>query len=230
MKSQKKERLREMQLAFVGKLMAGLSHEFKNHLAIIKELNGLIEDLLLLEEPGQSSNSERYKKIISGINERIAQAAEMCRFLSGFSHRMDQPLSSLSVTDVLEEKIYLLRRFAQQKQVELISSFDEDLPAIFNDPSLLQFAIFCIVWPALELLEPGGRISIKVIRKGQSVEIFVRLEGTMQRPEDNTPWEDMLPEVLQMLGAELSRRIEQDGNEEVAVTISSIENPHRDDT
>jgi len=230
MKSQKKERLREMQLAFVGKLMAGLSHEFKNHLAIIKELNGLIEDLLLLEEPGQSSNSERYKKIISGINERIAQAAEMCRFLSGFSHRMDQPLSSLSVTDVLEEKIYLLRRFAQQKQVELISSFDEDLPAIFNDPSLLQFAIFCIVWPALELLEPGGRISIKVIRKGQSVEILVRLEGTMQRPEDNTPWEDMLPEVLQMLGAELSRRIEQDGNEEVAVTISSIENPHRDDT
>ena len=230
MKSQKKDRLREMQLAFVGKLMAGLSHEFKNHLAIIKELNGLIEDLLLLEEPGQSSNSERYKKIISGINERIAQAAEMCRFLSGFSHRMDQPLSSLSVTDVLEEKIYLLRRFAQQKQVELISSFDEDLPAIFNDPSLLQFAIFCIVWPALELLEPGGRISIKVIRKGQSVEILVRLEGTMQRPEDNTPWEDMLPEVLQMLGAELSRRIDQDGNEEVAVTISSIENPHRDDT
>jgi len=230
MKSQKKERLREMQLAFVGKLMAGLSHEFKNHLAIIKELNGLIEDLLLLEEPGQSSNSERYKKIISGINERIAQAAEMCRFLSGFSHRMDQPLSSLSVTDVLEEKIYLLRRFAQQKQVELISSFDDDLPAIFNDPSLLQFAIFCIVWPALELLEPGGRISIKVIRKGQSVEILVRLEGTMQRPEDNTPWEDMLPEVLQMLGAELSRRIDQDGNEEVAVTISSIENPHRDDT
>jgi len=40
----------------------------------------------------------------------------------------------------------------------------------------------------------------------------------------------MLPEVLQMLGAELSRRIDQDGNEEVAVTISSIENPHRDDT
>ena len=63
MKSQRKGRLREMQLASIGKLMAGLSHEFKNHLAIIKELNGLIEDLLLLEEPGQSPDSERYKKI-----------------------------------------------------------------------------------------------------------------------------------------------------------------------
>ena len=230
MKSQRKGRLREMQLASIGKLMAGLSHEFKNHLAIIKELNGLIEDLLLLEEPGQSPNSERYKKIISGINGRIAEAAEMCRFLSGFSHRMDQPLSSISVTDVLQEKIYLLRRFAQQKQVDLISSFDENLPAIFNDPSLLQFAIFCIIWPALELLQQGGRILITVVRKGQSVEIVVNLKGAMEKPEDDTPWDDMLPEVLQILEAQLSRRIDQDGNEEVVVTISSIENPYRVDT
>jgi C4-dicarboxylate-specific signal transduction histidine kinase len=230
MKSQKRDRLREMQLAFIGKLMAGLSHEFKNHLAIIKELNGLIEDLLLLEEPGQSTNSERYKKITSGINERIGQAAEMCRFLSGFSHRMDRPLSSLNVTDVLQEKIYLLRRFTQQKKVEMISSFEEDLPAIFNDPSLLQFAIFCILWPALELLDPGGKILISVVRKDQSVEIVITLEGAIQKSENGTPWEEILPEVLQILGAELSRRIDQDGNQEVTVTISSIDNFHQDDT
>ena len=43
-------RLREMQLAFIGKLMAGLCHESKNHLAIIGESCGLIEDLLSMEE------------------------------------------------------------------------------------------------------------------------------------------------------------------------------------
>ena len=230
MKSQRKGRLREMQLASIGKLMAGLSHEFKNHLAIIKELNGLIEDLLLLEEPGQSPDSERYKKITSGINGRITEAAEMCRFLSRFSHRMDQPLSSISVTDVLQVKIYLLRRFAQQKKVDLISSFDEDLPAIFNNPSLLQFAIFCIIWPALELMEHGDRIVITVAREGESVEIVVKFEGTMKRPEGDTHWGDMLPEVLQMLGAELLRRSDQNGNEEVVVIISSIGNSCGDDT
>ena len=228
MRSHRNNRLREMQLAFIGKLMAGLSHEFKNHLAIIKELNGLIEDLLVLEEPGQSAKSERYKKITSGINERIAQASEMCRFLSGFSHRMDQPLSSLSVTDVLQEKIYLLHRFAMQKQVDLVSSFDEELPVIFNDPSLLQFAIFCIIWPALELLEPGNQILIKVVGKNHSVEIYVNIKGKIKRIENNTPWEDMLPDVLQILGAGLSRRVDQDGNEEVVVTVSSIEDTYSD--
>ena len=230
MKSREKERLREMQLAFIGKLMAGLSHEFKNHLAIIKELNGLIEDLLILEVPGQSVNSERFKKIIPGINERIAQAAEMCRVLSGFSHRMDQPLSSINVSDVLQEEIYLLRRFAQQKQVHIESLFDVDLPAIFNNPSLLQFAVFCVVWPALELLEKGGRVVITGTGKNQSVEITAILEGKMERPENETPWEAMLPQVLEILGAKFSRRINEDGNEDVAITISSIENSYRDNT
>jgi nitrogen-specific signal transduction histidine kinase len=230
MKSREKERLREMQLAFIGKLMAGLSHEFKNHLAIIKELNGLIEDLLILEVPGQSVNSERFKKIIPGINERIAQAAEMCRVLSGFSHRMDQPLSSINVSDVLQEEIYLLRRFAQQKQVHIESLFDDDLPAIFNNPSLLQFAVFCVVWPTLELLEKGGRIVITGTGKNQSVEITAILEGKMERPENDTPWEAMLPQVLEILGAEFSHRINEDGNEDVAITISSIENSYRDNT
>ena len=226
MKSRQEDRLREMQLAFVGKLMAGLSHEFKNHLAIIKELNGLIEDLLSLEESGQSVKGERYKKIISGINERITQAAEMCRFLSGFAHRMDQPLSSLNITEVLQEKLYLLRRFAQQKQVKLESAFGDDLPALFNDPSLLQFAIFCIVWPALELMQPGSRIFIAAGRKGDAVEIVITSEGAPARHGNDTPWEDMLPEVLQMLGSELSRRKNQDGNEEVVVTVSSLDNPN----
>jgi C4-dicarboxylate-specific signal transduction histidine kinase len=230
MKSQKKDRLREMQLAFIGKLMAGLSHDFKNHLAIIKELNGLIEDLLLLDETRQPADIERYKKIITGINERIAQAAEMCRVLSGFSHRMDQPLSSLSVTDVLQEKIYLLRRFAQQKQVEVISSFAEDLPAIYNNPSLLQFTIFCILWPVLELMEPDGRIVITVGQKDESIEIVIQCEGTLKRLEENTPWEDMLPEVVHMLGANFSRGIDQKGNENMVLIISSLEMTHREAT
>jgi C4-dicarboxylate-specific signal transduction histidine kinase len=186
--------LRELQLAFIGKLMAGLSHEFKNRLAIIRELSGLVEDLLMLEEQGQPTNIERYKKNIAGIDERITQAAEMCRFLSSFSHRMDQALSSFKVADVLLEEIYLLHRFAHQKQVTLTPSFTENLPAIFNNPSLLQFAIFCIIWPLLESLEPGGRILIAATQKDSAVEIVVKSEGAMKEPAADASLQEMLPE------------------------------------
>ena len=229
MKSQKENLLREMQLAFIGKMMAGISHEFKNHLAIIKELNGLIEDLLLLEESGPPADSDRYRKITSGINERIGQAAEMCRFLSGFSHRMDQPLSSISIAEILHEKVYLLRRFSQQKQVELIASFEEDMPQLFNNPAMLQFAVFCILWPAFELLEPDSRIEISGRGKGRSVEVTVKLEGKMKQSEGKTPWEELLPDILQILEAEYIQRVNMDGNKEIVLIIASIDNQPGDD-
>lgn len=223
MNLQTKDHLREMQLALIGKLMAGLSHEFKNHLAIIKELNGLIEDLLLLEKSGQTDNSERYQKAITGINERIVQAAEMCRFLSSFSHRMDQPLSSFSVADAIDEEIYLMHRFAKQKQVNLTFAPDADLPPVYNDPSLLQFALFCNIWPALESLEPGGNISIMAGCRKDAVEITVAFQGAMGKSEEMSAWEVVLPEALQMLGAEQFRRISQNGNEEIVLTVSSTD-------
>jgi C4-dicarboxylate-specific signal transduction histidine kinase len=230
MKSQNKDHLREMQLAYIGRLMAGLSHEFKNHLAIIREFSGLVADLLDLEEAEDPTNRERYKKIISGIDERVTQAAEMCRFLSRFSHRMDKPLASFSVNDLLQEEMYLLHRFARQKQVELVSSYDDDLPVIFNNPSLLQFAIFCIVWPALELLETNGRILIALRRQAGAVEIVLHLQGAMNNSEGATPWHEMLPEIIPMLGAELSRRSNQEGNSEIVLRVSSIEKPQHNET
>lgn len=217
------DRLREMQLAHLGKLMAGLSHEFKNHLAIIKESSGLIEDLLMLADK-EPLDRDRLIKIIAAINERISQAAEMCRFLSGFSHRMDQPLSSFRIADILQEEIYLMSRFARQKQVNLTAAFSEDhLPAIFNDPSLLQLAVFCIIWPALESLDQDGRILISLTQQNNCQEINIHVEGAMKEPPRDNPWQEILPDVLQILGAELSHRSRQKETEEVAIKISSIE-------
>jgi C4-dicarboxylate-specific signal transduction histidine kinase len=227
MKSQQQERLREMQLSFVGILMAGLSHEFKNHLAIIKELNGLTEDLLLFAESEKPAMNQRLQENMAGINQRIGQAAEMCRFLSGFSHRMDQPLGSFSVAEVLQEEIYLLRRFAWQKQVHLDASFAGDVPTIYNNPALLQFALFCIAWPALAALEKDGRIHFGVKRQGGSVEIIVNLQGEMKISVDDNQWRQMLPEVLQRLEAEHSQSVLPGGNRDFIVRISSVETlPH----
>jgi len=219
---------RDMQMAFIGKLMAGLSHEFKNHLAIIRELNGLTHDLLLLEKSGQPAEAERLIKNIAGIEERIGQAAEMCRFLSSFSHRMDQPLASFNVTEVLRELIYLLHRFARQHQVELVTSFGEELTPIYNNPALLQFTVFCIVGPALESLAKNSRIEITAAQMGVGIQILMSLEGEMQGPEAPTPWQQALPGALQMLAAQHSRSKEDDGIEQVSLTVSSIAESHNE--
>lgn len=213
--------LREMQLTHYGKLMASLSHEMKNHLAIINESSGLMEDLLLLATPEKQPDAERFKKIVGTINDRVSQAAEMCRHLSSFAHRTDQPLSAFSVTDVIREEIYLLRRFAHQKQTDLSFTEPQDLPTIYNNPSMLQFALFCILWPALDHLH-NGRISVTVSGLAEAVDIGVQISGKIPGRSDN-PWRMILQAALNILGAELVEPIIHDGQEEFSLKISSLE-------
>lgn len=228
MKSPNRDGFSDMRLAFIGKLLAGLSHEFKNHLAIIRELNGLTHDLLLLDESGQRTDTERLIRNSTGIEERIGQAAEMCRFLSSFSHRMDQPLASFNIPDILQELVYLLHRFARQHQVDLVATFEEGLPSIYNNPALLQFAVYCIVVPALETLVKNSRISITAVQQGDAIQITVSLIGAVKEPEAPLPWLKVLPEALQVLEAQFSRNKEQDGIEHVTLTISSAAVHHND--
>jgi len=223
------EQLRQMQLAYIGKLLANISHEFKNHLAIIRETSGLLEDLLMIEETPNAINRERYTKIFSNITDRVAQAAEMCRHLSGFSHRMDNSLASFSISELLQEETYLLQRLARQKQVKMNLSCVESLPSIFNDPALLQFAFFCIIWTALETLENGGHISIIARESGQdgALEIVFSIEGTATKTPISNGWQELLPKILSLLQAELTRTSSREGVEDFTIRLSSIANPSR---
>lgn len=175
-----------------------------------------------IEEPDQITDLSRFKKNFTGINERIAQASEMCRFLSRFAHRMDQPHSSFSVSEVMEEEIYLLRRFAWQKQVEIDFSAEENLPSIINDPALLQFTVFCIIWPVLEQVKQGSRIFITVERQDETVRIVFNFGGTAKYPESDNPWLEALQDAIQVLGAKKAHRTDQNGHDEITLTVSSV--------
>ena len=85
------------------------------------------------------------------------------------------------------------------------------------------------MWSAVETLEKDGRIVITAVRQNTATKIIVKPEGTIKEPENAAPWQDMVPEALQLLGAELHRTVLQDGGVEVAVTISSINDPDHND-
>lgn len=151
--------LHDAHLAFVGRMIAGVAHEFKNHLSVTKELSGLLDDLLAVESsvlPG----ADRLAKITAGIEERVAAAAEMANHLGRFAHRMDQALASFSVNEVVGEVVFLTRRFARLKNIDLIMDPAPELPPLHSNPSLLQFVVFSVIMPMLDHLDKGGAVRI----------------------------------------------------------------------
>ena len=167
-------RLQDAQLAFVGRIIAGVSHEFKNHLSVTKELTGLLDDLLSMDKafPGQ----DRYAKISSGIEERVKTAAEMASHLGRFAHRMDSPLASFNVNEVVGEIVFLMRRFARLKNVGLEFEPAPELPSLHSNPSLLQLVIFSVTMPLLEHLEKQSVVRISTGKAGDRVELGLQFE------------------------------------------------------
>lgn len=199
--NEEKPSLQDAQLAFIGRIIAGVSHEFKNHLSVTKELTGLLEDLLALDHA--LSGPDRYAKISSGIVERVKAAAEMASHLGHFAHRMDAPLSSFSVNEVVGEIVFLMKRFARLKNVALELEPAPELPPLHSNPSLLQFVVFSVTMPMLEHLEKHSAVRISTGKTGERVQLVfqfekIREEGIVFAGQD-------LPrEALEDLHAEFS--------------------------
>lgn len=203
------EILRNRQLEMAGRLLAGFSHELKNHLAIIKESNGLITDLLSMGRVEDPALQARLEKISETINKRIFMAAEMAKHLSGFAHRNDTPLSPFQLHDILAENLAFLSRHTNLKSIGLSISFPDPLPVVYNNPSLVQFVFASLFLHILPTLKAGGKI---VVSSGQRDGfVFFGIE-TGGKTADNAPGLDAVDQdqalqvALSHIGASLSAK------------------------
>jgi nitrogen-specific signal transduction histidine kinase len=170
--------LRFLQLHFIGKILAGFTHESKNYLAIIKESAGLIEDMIKLGKFGEAA-SNQYLEITHSIEEQIEKSTGLFKYLNRFSHRMDTQLSAFNCNEALEELMALVNRFANQKRIELAKDFQQDLPQIYGNPSMVQFLVFSFLEENIISLEKNGRIIIKTEALNGSIIINIVPEGNL---------------------------------------------------
>ncbi len=198
--------LKFLQLRFIGKILAGFTHESKNYLAIIKESAGLIEDMIKLGKSGEAA-SDQFLEIIHSIEKQIEKSTVLFKYLNRFSHRMDTRLSSFNCNEALEELTALINRFADQKRIELAKDFQQDLPQIYGNPSMVQFLVFSSLEENIISLEKNGRIIIKTEALNGSIIINIVPEGNLLevgKEKGEFPYETY-DIVLKQLGGALTR-------------------------
>jgi len=177
MDSEKERNLRISQMGFVGKMIGGFTHELKNHLAIIKETAGLIEDLLVFRKSETKEDSAEYMKSLGSIALQVDKAVQLADYLNRFSHRMDHPFSTFSVHDVIEELIVLRRRSARERGICLETDFHGAVPAIHSDPSRLYCLLYCLIEEKMLGFDKGSHLIIKTEPSDSSVIIRIFPKG-----------------------------------------------------
>lgn len=196
--------LRIMQMQFIGKIIAGFTHEIKNYIAIINESTGLIGDMMKL---GKSPEHElpAYLDIVHSIEDHVEKANVHFRYLNRFAHRMDEPLSSFPVHECVEELVALLKRFANQKRIGFQQDYVHDIPPVYSNPSLLQLIVFTIIEKYIRELEQNGMITIQITHADNSVIMNIVPNGKRLEGGNLSFPDDLLAEVMKELGGTITR-------------------------
>jgi nitrogen-specific signal transduction histidine kinase len=212
------EELRDMKtlhLSFVGKIIAGFTHEIKNHFAIIKETGGLMQDFI---DMGKCSKGElkQFSGSIRCIEEQIFKAISLIDYLNGFAHRMDRPRSEVNINEVLQELVALMTRFAYQKKIVFETDFKRQIPSFETNPPMLQYVLFCLIDGRMSRLDRNGRIMIRTSGSGGNITVSLISEGTGIPPTGGMEFccPALLLESLKQLGGSVS-----DGEKEAVLII-----------
>ena len=214
--------IRQEQVESFGRLMAGFSHDMKNHLGIIRESNGLMDDIIAMGGCGEDETSvERLRKSISAIERRVGIAANMFHHLSGFAHRPDTPYSSFQLNDLLTEECVFLERFSRLRQIDVTLEHEEGLAAIYNDPALLQHVLYRMYILCLEQLDSGDSLFIITGQNKKNAEITFRLVGASQVSLEQLPANHLLPAINKLEGTLQTGDTTKD-YAEITLTIPSL--------
>lgn len=209
---EEEEAIKIAHLKFIGKVLSVFTHELNNHLAIIKESAGLIEDTLRLQKSSGKYDIEESLKIIRSIENQIGKTAWICKKLNGFGHRMDRALSTFNVNESLEELLVLLNRVANQKKVSFEKDFQEDIPPVCSDPAGLQLIVFCSIDRLLKSLDKDSSLIFKTKYSGDSIRISIIPKGDfIESGEREICPEDISQYVIEQLGGSIIKNAEDKG-------------------
>ena len=149
------------EVALIGRLIAGMTHETKNVLAIIKESSGLLQDILHLKKRKAVPDAEQIEKVASRIKAQVARGNEQLAALNWLAHSMSDRSSSVGVDELSSGVVNLMQRLARLKQVELeLQPADRD-ETVEADVVGLFFVVATCLEYCLNRESPKGRVVLR---------------------------------------------------------------------
>jgi len=204
----------EKEIAFIGKITAGVTHEINNALASIKEISGLMEDLLSMSSTDSFPHHEKFVKVVPKIREQVERCVTLTTQLNKFSHLTDEYTAQVELNDFIGHLVFLTQRFARIKRVDLKYQPADQSVKFSTIPIQLQMAIYYCITYFLSHTDDGGKIIIHPFMNGEQYSIRIKYEGEVSDKtklfNDSSSKEELL--ILQDVISSLEGSAEFDGS------------------
>jgi signal transduction histidine kinase len=178
------DQIKRKEVAFFGRITAGITHEIKNVLAIIQESSGLMEDVLDVTEDNTFPHKDKFIKSLDRIRRQIQRGTDITTRLNWFAHSPDLSPASLDLNETAEKMVLLASRFARLKNVVLESSPSDPPIVIMSDPVSLEMALFESIEILLKAIDTGGKITLSPRKIQNRCVLGIGYENTVPAKED----------------------------------------------
>lgn len=200
--------LHQSELAFIGRITAGATHELKNILAIINESSGLIQDLVAICA-AETPYRDKFQKAFAGIKNQVRRGEQLLTRLNRFAHAPDAAIQTIDIVETAAQLIALSQRFAALKKVTLKpvpAAESEKPPPVRINAVAFQLALFTAIECCLETASAGNELEFYFAQKEAGPTIRLALSGAAV-PADGagriaeTPRWRLLQEIAKQMDA-----------------------------
>lgn len=147
------EKLRRAEhLSAIGEMTAGVSHEIRNPLGIIKSSAQLMKKKMARLDPTS--------KIPDIIVEESTRLDHIIKDFLDFAKPMVADLRPCAVEDIIEKNLTFIAPKAGEENIRIVKDFQNNLPVILADPAMLYQAFLNIFLNAFQAMEEKGEITI----------------------------------------------------------------------
>jgi signal transduction histidine kinase len=165
--------LQNEKMGAIGMLAGNIAHELNNPLTGLRSLT----QVLLQETPAQGN---LHADLIE-IEKATARSQRIIKNLLDFSKGEDQPAEFVSVDEIVERTLPMLKSALRNHRLEV--DLQTLNASVFVEPHLLQQVVFNLINNACQAMKDAGRLSVNTSVKSGNVLIEIEDTGPGIPPE-----------------------------------------------
>jgi two-component system cell cycle sensor histidine kinase/response regulator CckA len=171
--------LNSQKMEAIGRLSAGVAHDFNNCLLAIFGYT----DLLLEQHAGEAglAGNGAYSELqgnLTGIKDAAQKAAALTRQLLAFARRQPMEVQVVDLSAVIKGLEKMLRRLLGD-DIALVTELEARLPRVKIDPAKLDQVIVNLAVNARHAMPAGGRLKVRTM--------LVAVSGASPAPHADVP-------------------------------------------
>jgi two-component system NtrC family sensor kinase len=178
LKVRQEQLLQSRKMAAVGTLTSGIAHELNNPL---NNISLTVETLL---EDYETLDDARKRRLLTDIFTQVQRAGATVGNLLDFTRRDEPVRAAVSVGEVVEAALALVRNELSLARVAARVSVEPDLPPVSGNPRHLQQVFLNLFLNAIQAMPAGGELHVEVAHQDEFVRVAVRDAGVGIPEED----------------------------------------------